>query len=61
VAFCWTSACGRPRIQLACTPIIGAAMATRSSNAAVNQVCMPPRLSPVIPILLASTSGRVSK
>lgn len=45
--------------RLACMPIMGAATATRSSSAAVSQLCMPPSESPVMPILLASTSGRV--
>ena len=40
-----------------CTPIMGAATATRSSTAAVSQVCMPPRLTPVMPMRAASTSG----
>ncbi len=44
-----------------CTPIMGAAAATRWSTAASSQECMPPSETPVTPVRAASTSGRVSR
>mmetsp|Transcript_13488 Transcript_13488/g.29597 ORF Transcript_13488/g.29597 Transcript_13488/m.29597 type:complete len:202 (+) Transcript_13488:148-753(+) len=44
-----------------CTPMAGAATATRSSAAESNQAAIPPSDTPTTPILLRSTSGRSPK
>ena len=51
----------RPFGMHTCTPIMGAAAATRRSTAASSHECMPPSETPVTPIRAASTSGRVSR
>ena len=50
------SAAGREAHPKCCTPIMGAAAATRSSAAAASHVCMPPSETPVMPMREASTS-----